>query len=127
MKNHYTLQALVRAELSSREEERRVFFLMRDAVAAGQAVLPIADVDALAGILQDERCYIAHNLVRWKGRTALFAGRTFCATAADVVAFLRAAIQAGDVRPLLIAPCFTTQPHRVVRVDEDQLGLYRVR
>jgi len=126
MKNLYTLQALVRAELASREEEQRIYFQMREAVAAGPPFQPIADLEALAVVLQDASCYVAHNVVTWKGRTAVFGGRTFRATAADVVAFLRGAMQAGDVRPLLIAPCFSAQPDCVVLVDEDQLGLYRV-
>lgn len=127
MKNPYTLQALVRAELASREEEQRIYFQMRDAVVAGAPFEPIADLDALADVLQDASCYVAHNVVTWKGRTALVGGRTFLATAANVVAFLRGAMQAGDVRPLLIAPCFSARPDRVVLVDEDQLGLYHVR
>ena len=48
MKNHYTLQALVRAELASREEEQRIYFQMRDAVVAGAPFQPIADLEALA-------------------------------------------------------------------------------
>lgn len=127
MKNPYTLQALVRAELASREEEQRIYFQMRDAVVAGAPFEPIANLEALADVLQDASCYVAHNVVTWKGRTALVGGRTFLATAADVVAFLRGAMQAGDVRPLLIAPCFRARPDRVVLVDEDQLGLYHVR
>ncbi len=71
MKNDYTLQALVRAELASREEEQRVYFQMRDAVAAGEPFQPIADLEALAGVLQDDSCYVAHNVVTWKGRTAV--------------------------------------------------------
>jgi len=126
MKNHYTLQALVRAELASREEEQRIYFQMRDAVAAGAPFQPIADMEAMAGVLQDDNCYVAHNVVTWKGRTAVFGGRTFRATAADVLAVQRGAMQAGDVRPLLIAPCFSARPDCVVLVDEDQLGLYRV-
>lgn len=127
MKNPYTLQALVRAELASREEEQRIYFQMRDAVVAGAPFEPIANLDALADVLQDASCYVAHNVVTWKGRTALVGGRTFLATAANVIAFLRGAMQAGDVRPLLIAPCFSARPDRVVLVDEDQLGVYRVR
>lgn len=127
MKNPYTLQALVRAELASREEEQRIYFQMRDAVVAGAPFEPIADLEALADVLQDASCYVAHDVVTWKGRTALVGGRTFLATAADVVAFLRGAMQAGDVRPLLIAPCFSARPDRVVLLDEDQLGLYHVR
>jgi hypothetical protein len=127
MKNPYTLQALVRAELASREEEQRIYFQMRDAVVAGAPFEPIADLEALADVLQDASCYVAHNVVTWKGRTALVGGRTFLATAANVVAFLRGAMQADDVRPLLIAPCFSARPDRVVLVDEDQLGLYHVR
>lgn len=127
MKKPYTLQALVRAELASREEEQRIYFQMRDAVVAGAPFEPIANLEALAEVLQDASCYVAHNVVTWKGRTALVGGRTFLATAANVIAFLRGAMQAGDVRPLLIAPCFSARPDRVVLVDEDQLGVYRVR
>ncbi|MCF7749966.1 hypothetical protein KQ945_04340 [Bacillus subtilis subsp. subtilis] len=126
MKNHYTLQALVRSELSSTAEEQRIFFLMQAVATASADFLPVADLDALADVLAEHTCYIAPHRVTRKGRTVIFSGRTYRATAVEVMAFLRGAAQAGDLRPLLIAPHFDTQPGQVVTVDEDQICLYRV-
>lgn len=127
MKHHYTFQALVRSELLSREEEQRIFFLMRNAVALIDEWLPINDLDALASVLRGQRCYVAHNVITRKGRAVMFSGRTCLSTTADVLAFLDDAAQAGDVRPMLVSPYFTGQPDRVVMIDEDQICLYAVR
>lgn len=62
---------------------------------------------------------VGHYLVRFKGKTPIFDGMLVIADSECFIDYLRSSIQSDDLRSLLVAPTFDTDPKLVVHVSED--------
>lgn len=66
-----------------------------------------------------DRFYIAHNLLLRKGKVEIFAGELVQTSRADLLEFLKHALDRDDMRNFLISPIFDNDPVYVVLTDED--------
>jgi hypothetical protein len=124
MKNLYKFNFLVKSEVPSGLSEPDVFFKMRDLMCKGELKLILDDAEGVIECLMDEYYYVAHNLVAFKGKKPIFLGRVFMAEKSDLVSFIRFSMESGDLRSMLLSPCFDREPSQVILVTEDASCLY---
>ena len=84
----------------------------------------LGDNSELFPFLEEELYYVANNLVSHKGKSVIFRGDLVISERNDLISYLKNAIKDHDLRPLLIAPFFSTRPQQVIFVTEDECHLY---
>lgn len=104
-------------------DRTRIFHAMRQArddLGAGRIIDSLA---ALESALIEGEYYLAHDLVRWKGRQWFFDGELCLTTRGPLLAFLSASMDADDMRNLMFCPCLPAPPDLLFEASED--GCFR--
>ncbi|UZW62619.1 hypothetical protein [Lysobacter enzymogenes] len=122
MCNRYRLDALPRAggiDAPSAEAASAIFFAMHDLLRDGRLERRLETLDALAAVLPDGPCCVAHRLVERRGKIRRFAGAFALTRRAELIGFLHAAIAGQDLREMLVGPAPGAALEWVVHIDED--------
>ncbi|MBE8597291.1 hypothetical protein [Xenorhabdus sp. BG5] len=123
MKNEYSFNFLIKKELLSGKERENIFFEMFEFVTDG-ILYESSSLDSLKDILCEESYYIAHNLVSYKGKKAIFKGKIVVSEKENLVSFLYKSAELNDLRTLLIAPVFNEKPNYVIYLTEGNCHFY---
>ena len=119
MKNAYRTCGLTKKSELSTDAGAGVFFKALDFCSARPVVRSGDSSNILEEFLRAGEFFVAHNVVRRKGRVRIFEGTGSVAQAEDVLGFIRSKIAAEDLRSLLICPVSIDEPSAVLLVSED--------
>lgn len=119
MKNSYSLSSLERHLEVPIDEVSKIFFKMLDFSNDKQYVLVELSPPVLEDLFSAGEYFVAHHVVRHKGKARFFNGPLCVSQGARVQEFILAAVAANDLRDLILAPVFVDQPSRVIFVGED--------
>lgn len=119
MQNLYLMAALKKDQDIPAPDRASIFFKMLDFTKGKQALLMHEDGLLLKNFLGEQKIFVAHRLVQYKGRTRFFNGVLCITNVSDLINFMHDAKASGDLRPLIISPVFKDHVEKVVLVDED--------
>ncbi|WP_407345264.1 hypothetical protein [Dickeya ananatis] len=75
-------------------------------------------VKEIERVISDEFYFIVHNIVTYKGKKPFLKGLFFVTPKKSLITFLEKSIECDDLRDLIIAPKFSTEPRYVIQVND---------
>ncbi|MFJ5340947.1 hypothetical protein ACIPSD_17760 [Pectobacterium sp. CHL-2024] len=117
MKNDYSFNDLLEKTPYTLMDKNELFFKMRKLTMDG-TISHLDSVKEIEGILSDEFYFIIHNIVTYKGKTPFLKGLFFVTSRKSLIEFLEKSIVCDDLRDLVIAPKFNTEPRYVIQVND---------
>ncbi|MGM3226909.1 hypothetical protein [Dickeya zeae] len=117
MKNDYSFNDLLEKTPYNLMDKNELFFKMRKLTMDG-AIFHLDSVKEIEGVLSDEFYFIVHNIVAYKGKTPFLKGLFFATSRKPLIEFLEKSIARDDLRDLVIAPKFKTEPRYVIQVND---------
>ncbi|NUF48480.1 hypothetical protein [Gilliamella sp. ESL0250] len=127
MKNNYVFKNLANKEFVLGTDKQDIFFNMLDVVRKGNLTLFTQSFSDLVYLLEKDSYYIAHHLIVYKGKKAIFAGQLVRAFKAQLIDFIQHAINHDDLRPFLISSIFMQDCKRAFYLTEEGFYLYDVK
>ncbi len=114
----YKLDKLIKIEDDlGKDEKEEMFFKMFDFLK--NSFVRIASIEDLSNIMNDGNYYVAHKIVRYKGKTRFYNGAMAISTKQLIIQFIKEDILGNDLRSLLITPIFNILPEYVIYIHED--------
>lgn len=114
MKNNYNFCKLGKVEIDLEQNEKAaIFFKMLSLLEQDQEPVIVPSLEELNALMKHDLYFIAHKYISYKGKTGLFLGDFALSSKKSIFAFIKNAIEADDLRPLLLAPFFESAPEYV--------------
>ncbi|WP_139829423.1 hypothetical protein [Lonsdalea iberica] len=117
MKNNYSFNDLLEKEPYALMDKNELFFKMRELTMRG-SISRLNGINETECNFSDEFYFIIHNIVSYKGKTPFLKGLFFVTPKKSLINFLAKSIERDDLRDLLIAPKFETEPRYVIQVND---------
>lgn len=117
MKNDYSFKDLLEKESCDLLNRDELFFKMRWLTMNGD-ITYLNGVKEIERVISDEFYFIVHNIVTYKGKKPFLKGLFFVTPKKSLITFLEKSIECDDLRDLIIAPKFSTEPRYVIQVND---------
>ncbi|MFP1946578.1 hypothetical protein [Lonsdalea quercina] len=117
MKNNYSFNNLSEKKPCELINKNELFLKMRNLTMNG-AISHFGSIDEIDKYLQEGSYFVIHNMVVYKGKTPFLKGLFLVTSKGSLIKFLKQSIEIDDLRDLLIAPQFVTDPLYVMQVND---------
>lgn len=114
----YKLDKLIKIEDNlGKNEKEEIFFKMFDFLENNY--IRINSTEELSNIMNDGNYFVAHKIVRYKGKKRFYNGAMAISTKQRIIEFIERDILDNDLRSLLITPIFNMIPKYMIYLQED--------